>query len=392
MIRPKGWFGASVILVLVAFGAWYAMRLQAHPGPARAAPAIPVTAKRARLQDVPVFLDGLGTVVPFNRVMVHVRVDGELREVDFTEGQDVKQGDILARIDPRPFQAQLDQATAAKARDEAQLANAKLNLNRDTALVAKDYATRQTVDTEKALVAQLEATVRGDEATIENAQTQLSYTTIASPLDGRTGVRMIDRGNIVHASDPSGLVLITQVHPIAVLFSLSEDHLQPITSAMKAGRLKVFAYSRDDRTKIAEGTLTLVDNQIDTSTGMVPLKAVFPNDEDALWPGEFVHAHLQLELRTNAITVPAEAIQRGPNDLYVYVVKPNSTVEQRRVTVGPVHDDVAVIDKGLRAGENVVTDGQFKLKPGARIAVTTLPAEPPPSSAQVAVDRASLAP
>jgi multidrug efflux system membrane fusion protein len=392
MIRPKSWFGASAILALVAFGAWYAMRLQAHPGPARAASAIPVTATSARLQDVPVFLDGLGTVVPFNRVMVHVRVDGELREVDFTEGQDVKQGDVLARIDPRPFQAQLDQATAAKARDEAQLANAKLNLNRDTALVAKDYATRQTVDTEKALVAQLEATVRGDEAAIENAQTQLSYTTIASPLDGRTGVRLIDRGNIVHASDPSGLVLITQVHPIAVLFSLSEDHLQLITSAMKEGPLKVFAYSRDDRTRVAEGTLTLVDNQIDTSTGMVPLKAVFPNDDNALWPGEFIHAHLELELRANAVTVPAQAIQRGPNDLYVYVVKPNSTVEQRRVTVGPVQDDVAVIDKGVRVGESVVTDGQFKLKPGARIAVTTLPAEPAPSSAQLAADRASLAP
>jgi membrane fusion protein, multidrug efflux system len=324
---------------------------------------------------VPVFLDGLGTVTAFNRVTVHVRVDGELQEVDFIEGQNVKQGDVLARIDARPFQAQLDEARAKKAHDDAQLANARLNLDRDTALVAKDYATQQTVDTEKALVAQLEASVRGDRAAIENAQTQLGYTTIASPLDGRTGMRLIDRGNIVHASDPGGLVLITQVHPIALVFSLSEDHLDEIISAMRKEPLKVFAYSRDDRTKVAEGTLTLVDNQIDTSTGMARLKAVFNNDDDALWPGEFVHAHLKIEERDNAVIVPAEAVQRGPDNLYVYVVRSNSTVEQRRVTVGPTQDGVTVVDKGVLAGERIVTDGQFKLKPGAKVSVAASPVE-----------------
>jgi membrane fusion protein, multidrug efflux system len=392
MIRARIWLGALAVTALGALGFWYQTRPQAQSAPRAAAPAIAVTATRARLQDVPVFLDGLGTVTPFNRVVVHVRVDGELEAVNFTEGQNVKRGDVLAQIDPRPFQAQLDQARATEARDEAQLANAKLNLNRDTALVAKDYATRQAVDTEKAQVAQLEATVRGDEAAIENAQTQLSYTTIVSPLDGRTGMRLIDRGNIVHASDPSGLVLITQVHPIAVLFSLPQDHLQDITTAMAEVPLKVFAFSRDDKTKVAEGNLVLVDNEIDTSTGMVRLKAVFPNNDDALWPGEFVHAHLQLEVRKNAVTVPAEVVQRGPNDLYVYVVKGNSTVERRLVRVGPVQNDIAVIESGLHAGEEVITDGQFRLKAGAKVTVTALPDETEPASVQEAARHEPLAP
>jgi membrane fusion protein, multidrug efflux system len=392
MIRARVWLGASAIVALGALGVWYEIRAAAQSAPHVEVAAIPVTAARARLQDVPVFLDGLGTVTPFNRVMVHVRVDGELQQVNFTEGQNVKQGDVLAQIDPRPFQAQLDQARATEARDEAQLANAKLNLDRDTTLAAKDYATRQTVDNEKAQVAQLQATVRADQAAIENAQTQLGYTTIVSPLDGRTGLRLIDRGNIVHANDASGLVLITQVHPIAVLFALPQDHLQDITSAMKEAPLKVFAHSRDDKTEVAEGNLVLVDNQIDTSTGMVRLKAVFPNGDDALWPGEFVHAHLQLKIRDNAVTVPAEVVQRGPNDLYVYVVKTNSTVERRRVKVGPVQDDVAVIDDGLRAGEQVVTDGQFKLKAGTRVAVTTLPGEAVFPPVQEAARREQLAP
>jgi membrane fusion protein, multidrug efflux system len=376
------------VLALGILGVWYQVRVANQTTPTAAASSIPVTATRARLEDVPVFLNGLGTVTPFNRVIVHVRVDGELQEVNFTEGQNVKQGEVLAQIDPRPFQAQLDQARATKAHDEAQLANAKLDLDRYTTLVAKDYATRQSVDTQKALVAQLEASIRGDQAAIENAQTQLSYTTISSPLDGRTGMRLIDRGNIVHASDPSGLVVITQVQPIAVLFSVPQDHLHDITTAMRETSLKVFAYSRDDRTRLAEGSLVLVDNQIDTSTGMIRLKAVFPNEDDMLWPGEFVHAHLQLEIRNNAVTVPAEVVQRGPHDLYVFVVNGNSTVERRAVQVGPVQDGVAVIDKGLLVGEQAITDGQFKLRPGAKVAITTLPTQtkPQPSAREAAAN------
>jgi membrane fusion protein, multidrug efflux system len=390
MLRKRFWLAAPLVLALAAVAVWYQARQGSVSAKPAAAAAIPVTAVETRRQDVAVYLTGLGTVTAFNRVTVHVRVDGELQAVDFTEGQDVKQGDQLAQIDPRPFQAQLDEQKAKKAHDEAQLANARLDLDRYTTLVAKSYATQQSVDTQKALIAQLEASVRGDQAAVENAQTQLGYTTIASPLNGRTGMRLIDRGNIVHASDASGLVVITQVHPIALLFSLPQDHLQNINVAMKEGPpLRVLAYSRDEKTKIAEGELTLIDNQIDPATGTIRLKAVFPNQDDALWPGEFVQAHLQVEVRRGAVTVPAEVVQRGLDQLYAYVVKPDSTVERRRVTVGPVQDGVAVIESGLAVGERVVTDGQFKLKPGAKVAVTALPAAsaPPPAAAEKTANR-----
>jgi membrane fusion protein, multidrug efflux system len=375
MAGNRFWLGLSFLVALGVAGAWYETR-DSGKRAAAAVPAIPVTVTNAQRQDVPVYLTGIGSVAAFNRVTVHVRVDGELQSVDFTEGQDVKQGEQLAQIDPRPFQAQLDQAKAAKARSEAQLANAKLDLDRYANLMARDYATRQSVDTQKALIAQLEATIRGDQAAIENAETQLGYTTIVSPLDGRTGMRLIDRGNIVHANDPGGLVVITQVHPIAVLFSLPQDHLQDITSAMKETGLQVTAYARDDKTRLADGALTLVDNQIDAATGTMRLKATFANDDDTLWPGQFVNAHLKLEVRHDAVTLPAEAIQRGPNELYVYVLKPDSTVERRVVKVGPVQDGLAIVDNGLAAGERVVLDGQFKLRPGAKVAVSNAPAAP----------------
>src|ERR1700733_14190688 len=328
MIQTRYWLLTTGVLALGTAGFIYQSREQAQSAKPVTTPPIPVTAVSARREDVPVYLTGLGTVTAFNRVTVHVRVDGELEAIKFTEGQDVKQGDQLAQIDPRPFQAQLDQAEATKARDEAQLANAKLDLERYTSLVAKDYATRQSVDTQHALIAQYEASIRGDQAAIENAETQLSYTSIVSPLDGRTGMRLIDRGNIVHASDPGGLVVITQVHPIAVLFSLPQDHLQEIYATMKEDAPRnVLAYSRDEKTKIAAGKLTLIDNQVDAATGTIRLKAVFPNEDDALWPGEFVQAHLEIELRHDAVTVPAVVVQRGPDQLYVYVVKSDSTVE-----------------------------------------------------------------
>ena len=393
MIRKRYWLGLPALLLLGG-GAGFLALTRTDTGTAKpvATPALPVIATNAQRQEVKVYLKGLGDVVAFNRVTVHVRVDGELQAVNFVEGQDVKRGDQLALIDPRPFQAQLDQALATKARDEAQLANAKLDLERYTTLVAKDYATRQSVDTQQALIAQLQATIRGDQAAIENAQTQLGYTSIVSPLDGRTGMRLIDRGNIVHASDPVGLVVITQVHPIAVLFSLPQDHLQNIAAAMKEGPLKVMAFSRDEKTKIAGGTLTLIDNQIDTSTGTIRLKAVFPNEDDALWPGEFVQAHLEIEDRPSAVTVPAEVVQRGPNELYVYVVRPDSTVERRRVTVATTQDGTAVIDSGLSVGDKVVLDGQFKLKAGMKVAVTMMPAEPKIAAASEPTERKDTAP
>lgn len=392
MISKRYWLGLPVLLTIGAAGLFYLTREEPGSAKAVAPAALPVTVTTAQRQQLRVYLNGLGTVVAFNRVTVHVRVDGELQAVNFVEGQDVKQGDLLAQIDPRPFRAQLDQAEATKARDEAQLANAKLDLERYTSLVAKDYATRQSVDTQQALIAQLQATIRGDQAAIENARTQLSYTSIVSPLDGRTGMRLIDRGNIVHAGDPNGLVVITQVHPIAVVFSLPQDHLQDIAAAMKKRPLKVLAFSRDEKTKIADGTLVLIDNQIDASTGTIRLKAVFPNDDDALWPGEFVQAHLEVEDLPDAVAIPAEVVQRGPNGLYVYVVRPDSTVERRGVRVGPLQDGVAVIEQGLGVGDEVVLDGQFKLKAGMKVAVTGPRGKQKPSAPERTAQRERAAP
>jgi multidrug efflux system membrane fusion protein len=295
-----------------------------------------------------------------------------LQDVNFTEGQNVHQGDILAKIDPRLFQATLDQAKAKKAQDKAQLISAQKDLVRAKTLIDKNFQTQQVVDQTQAKVDQLAAAIDADQAAIENAETQLGYTTIAAPLSGRLGIRLIDRGNIVHATDSGGLVVITQVQPIAVIFSLPQDYLQAITTAMKNGSLKVLAYSRDNVTKLGEGTLLLIDNQIDASTGTLRLKAAFPNQDDALWPGQFVNARLELAMRSNAVAVPAQVIQRGPNALYVYVVKPDQSIERRTVKVGPVRDGTAVIEAGVSPGERVVVDGQFKLRPGAKVAVTMM--------------------
>ncbi len=241
-------------------------------------------------------------------------------------------------------------------------------------MIDKNFQTQQVVDQTQAKVDQLIAAIDADQAAIENAETQLGYTTIAAPLSGRLGIRLVDRGNIVHATDPGGLVVITQVQPIALIFSLPQDYLQDITAAMRKAPLKVLAYSRDNVTKLGEGTLLLIDNQIDASTGTLRLKASFPNQDDALWPGQFVNARLELAVRHNAVAVPAQVVQRGPNALYVYVVKPDLSVERRTVKVGPVRDGTAVIEAGLSSGDRVVVDGQFKLRPGAKVAVTMMPA------------------
>jgi len=283
---------------------------------------------------------------------------------------------VLARIDPRPFQAALDQAKAKKAQDQALLISAQKDLVRAKTLIDKNFQTQQVVDQTQARVDQLIATVDADQAMVENAETQFSYTTIVSPLDGRLGIRLIDKGNLVHASDPGGLVVITQVQPIAVIFSLPQDYLQNVTAAMKQGGLKVTAYSRDNTTKLGEGTLLLIDNQIDAATGTLRLKASFPNPDDALWPGQFVNARLELAMRRGTVAVPAQVIQRGPNNLYAYVIRQDQTVERRTIKVGPVRDGLAVIESGLTRGERVVVDGQFKLRPGAKVAVTMMPAAP----------------
>jgi multidrug efflux system membrane fusion protein len=339
----------------------------ATPQRPSASAVVPVTAGTAEARDVPIYLTALGSAQGLNTVTVRPRIDGQLTEVLFTEGQMVKAGDVLARIDSRQLEAQLSQARANKAKDEAQLANAKRDLDRSTNLASKGYETRQTTDTQKARVDQLTAAVEGDEAMIDSAAVQLSYTTITSPISGRTGIRQVDAGNIVHANDATGLVVITQVQPISVIFTLPQDVLDQVTDAMSKGAVKAEAFKRDDVTPAGEGTLALVDNQIDPSAGTIRLKATFPNPDNTLWPGQFVNIHLLVAQRTNAVTVPAQVVQRGPNGTFAYVIKADDTVEMREIKVGPVRDGIAVIDDGLAVGERVVVDGQYKIQPGSRV-------------------------
>lgn len=360
---------ASVILVLGAGAVWY-FGIHDRGTPAKVAappPAVPVTAGTVAASNVPIYLDGIGAVQAYNTVTVKVRVDGQLQQVAFREGQDVHKGDLLAQIDPRPFQAALDQAKAAKTRDEAQLANAKLDQQRYAELAPKGYATRQTLDTQNAQVLSDTAAVQSDQAAIDNAQTQLGYTTIRSPLDGRTGLRLVDEGNIVHATDTTGLVVITQLHPIAVIFTLPEANLPQINREMASGQLKAQALSRDSKEKLADGVLELVDNQIDPTTGTVKLKATFPNQDNALWPGQFVNARLLVRTQSNGLTVPSSVVQRGPKGTYAFVIKPDQTIEQRPITVAQIDQGVALVSDGLSAGEQVVVDGQYRLQAGTKV-------------------------
>ncbi len=375
MSRRYAWLGVLVLMALGAAAYWHFFVHEPSSTASTRPPAatIPVVATIAETRNVSDYLTGLGNVQAFNRVTVHVRVDGELQDIRFTEGQFVHAGDVLAQIDPRLFQAALDQAKAKKAQDEAMLIAAQKDLVRAKTLIDKNFQTQQVLDQTQARVDQLIAAVAADKAAIESAETQLSYTTVVSPIDGRMGLRLIDKGNIVHAGDPTGLVVITQVQPIAVIFSLPQDYLQNITAAMKQAPLKVTAYSRDNTTKLGEGTLLLIDNQIDTATGTLRLKASFPNEDDALWPGQFVNARLELALRKNTVAVPAQVVQRGPNELYAYVVKSDQSVERRVIKVGAIRDGLAVIDFGIAAGERVVVDGQFKIRPGGKVAVTMMP-------------------
>jgi membrane fusion protein, multidrug efflux system len=376
-MRYKSWLIITLALVCIGGSGWYVWRDQspAVAPPRLPAPVIAVRATRVQRQDVPIFLSGIGTVHAFNIVTVKARVDGHLDQVAFAEGQDVTEGDVLAQIDPRPFRAQLAQAHAARARDEAMLANARLDLQRASALATREYATRQTLDTQRALVLQLEAAIQGDQATIDSANVQLGYTTITSPISGRTGMRLVDKGNIVRATDTNGLVVITQVRPISVIFALPQDVLGRITEAMSAGPLKVLAYNRDGTSRLDEGILTVVDNQVDAASGTIRLKATFDNQSNALWPGQFVNTRLLLAVRNDAATVPAQVIQTGPSGIFVYVVKPDQSVEQRPIEAGYSRDGVTVVEKGLAFDELVVLDGQYKLRSGSRVQVAP-PVEP----------------
>jgi len=329
---------------------------------------IPVVVARATNRDVPVFLDGLGNALPLVTVTVRPQVDGPLTSVLFQEGQQVKKGDLLARIDPRPFTIQLHQAQAALARDQAQAKNAKVNLARYSALHEQGLATQEQLDDQRATADQLAGTIKSDEAQIENAQLQLAYTQVRSPVDGVTGVRQIDQGNVVHASDPNGIVVVTQLDPMAIVFTLPQDNLPQINREIATG-LQIEAYSRDGDRLLGRGKLTLVDNQVSLTTATVRLKGVVPNPDKALWPNEFVRARLLLATRVGALSVPAPAVQRGPQGTFVYVVTPDQTAVLRTVEVETVQDQWAVISKGIQAGDQVVVEGQNQLRPGAKVAL-----------------------
>jgi len=331
---------------------------------------IPVTAGTVVVEDVPMFLHGIGTVQAYNMVAIKSRVDGQIVKIDFKEGQDVKEGDLLLQIDPRPYAALLAQAEATKQKDQAQLVGAQADLERYAQLVPSGHQTRQSYDQQKALVAQLQATIKADEAQIDTAKLNLGYTDIRSPIDGRLGARLVDKGNLVRATDNVVLVTISEVKPIFVSFTLPQETLDGIVDNHRKTPLVVRAYSGDGKKQLAEGKLTLIDNAIDQSTGTIHLKARFDNEDERLWPGEFVNMRVILGMRSAVATVPAQTVQDGPNGQYAYVIKPDDTVERRPVEVASVQDGIAVVTKGLSPGERIVVDGQYRLTNGSRVKPT----------------------
>jgi membrane fusion protein, multidrug efflux system len=337
---------------------------QKGPGASRANP-VPVTISPVGKADFPVYLPGLGTVQGFNTVLVRTRVDGQIDKITFKEGQLVKQGDLLAEIDPRPFQAALNQAKAKKAQDQANLANANLDLQRYTKL--GEFATRQQTDTQRSTVAQLTAQIEADDAAIFNAQTQLDYTQVKSPISGVAGLRQVDVGNIVNASTQTGIVTIAQIEPIAVIFTAPEEQLPYINEAQSTQPLKVIAITTDGKKPLAEGTLAVVNNQVDTSSGTIRLKAVFDNKDHALWPGQSVSTRLLVKTLKDATVVPDDAIQHSTDGLYAYVVNQENKAELRKVKVSQSIDGRSVVDSGLSPGDQVITAGQYKVQPGTTV-------------------------
>jgi len=365
---------AVAVLAVIAFVVWQRVSHQAPPqatskGGGRGGPSGPVSVLvgTAAKKDVPIYLDGLGTVQAFNMVTVRSRVDGQLIKLGFREGQDVKEGDLLAQIDPAQFQAQLEQAVAKKAQDDAQLTFAELELKRDADLLTSKIVSQEVYDTQKATVNQLVATVKADQAAIDNTRVQLDYCTIKSPMEGRTGIRLVDQGNIIHSSESNGIVVLTQLRPISVIFTLPEQTLGEIRAETSDDAMTVLAVDRDNHTVLDEGKLAVIDNQIDVNTGTIRLKSAFPNPNLRLWPGQFVNARLLLKVRQGGIVVPASVVQRGPEGAYVFAVQDDMSVKMVPVKVGQVDQNEALIDSGLNEGDRVVVDGQYKLQPGSKI-------------------------
>jgi multidrug efflux system membrane fusion protein len=316
---------------------------------------------------VPVYLDAVGNTRALNTVTVRAQVGGQIVKVAFREGQDVKRGDVLAEIDPRTYQAQLDQAVAKKAQDQAQVIAAQKDLDRFKTLVAKAAETQQNVDQQQGKVDQLKATIDADQAAIESAQTQLSYTTITAPIDGRVGFRQVDAGNIIHANDVNPLTVLTQIRPSIAIFTLPQKNLADVRDAMLRGGVQVIAMDQDNTRQLAQGEMMLIDNQIDQTTSTIRLKASFANDDDRLWPGEFVRLRVHVDTRDGAVTIPPTSVQRGPQGLYAWVIKPDNTAEQRPIEAMPIDSDITIVTKGLTVGERVVVNGQYRLQAGTRV-------------------------
>jgi membrane fusion protein, multidrug efflux system len=362
--------GIATLAIAGALGWRYGPGLMSPSPPAvHAAPAIPVTAGIAEAQDIPVYIQGLGTVQAFNTVNVRSRVDGQITKVFFKEGQEVRTGDPLFQIDPRPFQAALDQAKATKAKDQASLQGAQLDLQRYSKLMPSGFQTQQQYDQQKATVGQFQGAVQADQAQIDTAQLNLDYATVRSPIDGRTGQRLIDIGNYVQATQNTNLVTVTQLKPVYISFTLPQTELDPVRQANQNGELAVDAYGQDNKTLLSQGKLTLIDNQVDVATGTFHLRATFDNNDLRLWPGEFVNARLVLSTKKNAVTVPAETVMQGPDGAYVYVIKPDGTADRRAVTVAMTQEGRAVIDKGLAAGDHVVVEGQYRVTQGGKLQI-----------------------
>jgi len=349
---------------------WPSVKAEEAPAPKPVAAGVPVTAGTVEAKDVPVILNGIGTVQAYNTVTIKSRVDGQIVKVNFVEGQEVNAGDPLIQIDTRAFQAALEQVQAAKAKDEAQLANAQQDLQRFGALVVPGFQTKQSFDQQKALVTQLTAAIKGDQAQIDMAQVNLSYGDIRAPISGRLGVRLVDAGNNIRATDNTALVTITQTKPIYVSFTVAQENLHKIHERQAKGDLTVQAFGADNATLLSEGKLTVIDNAVDQPTGTIRLKGTFENTDERLWPGEFVNVRLIINTRKAAPTIAQQAVQVGPNGYYAYIIKSDDTVERRAVEVAATQDGIAVISKGLAAGDKVVVEGQYRLTEGARVKIS----------------------
>ena len=365
---------AAIGVIVALAGGMFALKLQPASKASAASPTlppVPIVAGIVAQHDVPIYLTGVGTVIAYNTAIIHSQIQGQITSINFTEGQTVHTGDLLAQIDPRPYQAQIEQLTANRDRDQAQLTNSLANLNRYTTLGQKGWATPQLVDTQKAQVSQLQNAVKSDQALIDAANVQLSYTRLTSPFDGVTGIRQIDVGNVIHPTDVNGLVVVTQVEPISVIFTLPETNLPEIQQQQLQGKtqLTVFADSQDGKLQLDKGKLTLVDNEILQTTGSIRLKAEFPNMAHRLWPGELINVRLLLDTRHEGLTVPASVVQQGQQGAYAYVVNPDGSVTNRPIRVAQISQGQALIDSGLAANEQVVVDGQYRLQDGTHVTI-----------------------